>query len=296
MSPPYKYLEFYKKYNLSYWGSKIALLHNSYEHYDTIKETLTDKMEVPDHEKFKQMLKIELHFFYYQIAEALFELIFALDKRDEKYIWETISFSGYETYEKIQAISDGDDHIFNKTLKAIHKNNPEKILEIPFLKWVFFHNLDFSKVNSDLNTNLNKIKELLKIIADDFSIREEYNAFKHSLRFICDKPYGAIKEVNDDKILELSAKEGFGFLVKSKIDKNKVKVEEVIKSFSIEKDFKLCIYCSWLIHNIIACRRSFYFNTEDEIIFFDTIPLDKIFANADFLSEIRYTKAIYIKE
>ena len=290
MSPPYKYLEFYKKYNLSYWSSKIALLSNSNEHYDKIKDTLNQLMDEPDHSNFKLMLKIELHFFYYQIAEALFELIFALENEDEINIWETISFSSFSTYDKIKAITEGNEEILTKNI-SFPANEQNDTINIPFLQWVFFHHLDFHKVNSDIDGNLNTIRKLLKIIANDFSNHKEYNAFKHSLRFICDEPYAAFSPIGEDKKFEFSAKEGFGYLVKTK-EKSEIKIQEVVKSFSYEKDLKMCVYCSWLIHNIITSRRFFYFGIQDKLMFFNSIPIEKIFDKVDVLAEISFTKEI----
>ena len=240
------------------------------------------------------MLKIELHFFYFQIAEALFELIFALDSKDEKNIWATISFSGFSTYDKIKAISEGKDDILTKPLGTTNDNKAKKIIDIPFLQWVFFHHLDFSRVNSDSDSNLKIIRRLLNIIAIDFSNREEYNSFKHSLRFICDEPYTAFSPAGEENKIEFSAKEGFGYLVKTK-NMNEIKIEEVVKSFSIEKDLKLCVYCSWLIHNIIASRRFYYFGIREKLMFFTGISIDKIFDNVDVLAEVRFTKDIYLK-
>jgi len=162
------------------------------------------------------------------------------------------------------------------------------------LQCVFFHYLDFDKVDSDLQENLKVIRELLKIIANDFSNRKEYNAFKHSLRFICDEPYAAFKQVGEEKKIEFGAKEGFGYLVKTTI-KKEIKIQEVVKSFSYDKDLKMCVYCSWLIHNLITSRRFYYFGTKDKMLFFNTIPVEKIFDDVDPLAEVRFTKNIIYK-
>jgi len=250
-------------------------------------------VDEPEHDNFRLMLKIELHFFYYQIAEALFELIFALENKDEKNIWETISFSGFSTYDKIKSISDNNSDILTRDITLpTNKENEKKTL--PFLQWVFFHYLDFDKVDSDLQENLKVIRELLKIIANDFSNRKEYNAFKHSLRFICDEPYAAFKQVGEEKKIEFGAKEGFGYLVKTTI-KKEIKIQEVVKSFSYDKDLKMCVYCSWLIHNLITSRRFYYFGTKDKMLFFNTIPVEKIFDDVDPLAEVRFTKNIIYK-
>lgn len=288
-------IEFYRKYNLSYWTNKIALLYNSFENYNKAKTILLDGIDSPDDTDFLLMLKIEIHFFYYQIVESLFELIFALDGKSEENIWETISFSKFSTYKRIKNISTGKDDIFNKVINLINQNNSKEPKDFPFLQYVFFRHVDFNKVENDLSKNLENIKKLLSIMISDFSNRDEYNAFKHSLRFVLEKPYVAFSPVTDGKLFEFTSKEGFGYLVQSKKDKI-LKIEKVIKSFTTDKDIKLIVYISWLINNLIATRRLKYFQTQENIMFLDTIPIDNIFEEVGELAEIRKAKYISLND
>lgn len=289
MSPPYNYLEFYQKYNLSYWANKIALLHNSFISYEKVRDVLNKEIDKPNDDEFLLMLKIEIHFMYYQISEALYELIFALEKSDEKKLWKQISVSKFENYPKIKAISEGKNSLFNKKIMLAKEDNINDKMEISFLRYVFFHYMDFNKIDVDLDKNLEIIKKLLSIVAFDFSNREEYNAYKHSLRFIIDKPYMGFQPVNEDKKFEFEADEGFGFLVR-KENKKEIIIEEVLKSFTTDKDLKMCKYCSWLINNIIASRRAYYFSTKSALVFFHEIDIDEIFKEVRELAEIRFRK------
>jgi hypothetical protein len=295
MPPPYNYLEFYQKYNLSYWANKIALLHNTLKNFEKVKGILNEEIDNPNDDEYLLMLRIEIHFMYYQISEALFEFIFALEKYDERNLWKHISISKFENYPKIKAISEGDKSLFNKTIKLTKKNDRNKIMEISFLQYVFFHYTDFNKIEYDLDNNLDVIKKLLSIIAFDFSNREEYNAYKHSLRFIVDKPYLGFQPIGTDKKFEFEAEEGFGFLVKKEIRKEII-IEEVLKSFTTDKDLKMCKYSSWLINNIISSRRAYYFKTKETLISFHEINIDEIFKEVNELSEVRFRKENYNKK
>ena len=86
-------LSFYKRYNIDYWVAKLGLLKNSLDNFAELKNYIHKDIIEPEDASTILMLKTDLHFLYYQMVEALFELIFALQAGDERNLWGYISFS-----------------------------------------------------------------------------------------------------------------------------------------------------------------------------------------------------------
>lgn len=272
--PPYKFLEYYKLYNLDYWPSKIAFLKNSIENFNEVKSILYKGLDEPNENNFLLSLKTDLHFLYFQMVETLFELIFALENYDDKNLWHYLSFSDRNNYNKIKEIANGDNDLFIRKIKLSNpKNNDEK--EISFLRYVFFYLIDLEKIGFPKKDNISVISKLIRKFAYDFSDRKEYNAFKHSMRLIYEKPNPVIETVDKKHSIELKGENAFTYIDKYETDKH-LGVSIVTKSFYPDIDIKLCSYCSWLIYNVIVSRKNSFFGTDEPIISFETINLDKI--------------------
>lgn len=273
--PLFNYLDFYKNYNLDYWPSKIALLKNCYEHFDKVKEFIYEELNDPDDEKFLLMLRTDLHYLYFQMVEALFELIFAIQKRDDTNLWYYLSFSDKNNYKKIAEIASSKSNIFEEKIKLMNPNDKSTI-DISFLRYVFFHILDLEKMGIPEEENMKVIKRLLIIFATDFSDRNEYNAFKHSLRMTYDKPSSMIKTIDGNHTFVFEGENAFNYLEKYE-DKNKIGLSLITKCFFPKLDLLLCKYCSWLINNIIVIRKNNFFKMSEPFLTFDKIDLKEIY-------------------
>lgn len=288
--PPFDYLSFYKEYNLDYWASKIALLKNSYEHFDKIKEYIHLELSEPDDEKTMLMLKTDLHYLYFQMVEALFELIFALQYRDDKNIWYYISFSGKNNYKKMSEINLSTSKLFDDKITLMNPKDKTTI-KISFLRYVFFHIMDLEKLGIPEEENLVVIKKLLKKFASDFSDRNEYNAFKHSLRMTYEKPSPMIKTADGKHSFIFEGDNAFNYLEKYE-DDSKIGLSLVTKCFFPKLDLLLCKYCSWLIHNIITTRKNSYFKMNEPILSFETININEIYNIPEKLGRMVQTFSI----
>jgi hypothetical protein len=86
---------FYKEFPYKYWLFKAEMLYKMIEDDETNFHDIDGNLEAlgGSSKEFQQMLKYELHFTYYHQAEALFELIFALEKLigNSKYVWLEMS-------------------------------------------------------------------------------------------------------------------------------------------------------------------------------------------------------------
>lgn len=250
---------FYKLYYPEYWLYKMRLLKNCHDHFDEVEKVLKADFDNFKKENYKRMLRAEIHFLYFQMVEALFEIIFAISIYDNREIWPRITFSKWKNnYKKIEELAEGRLKYpdFNAKRKTKIRGKDE---EITLLRWIFYSIYPTDMNQSQRDKNLENIKKLLKVFAKDFSDRAEYNAYKHSLRFFI-TPFkltvgvkGATNRYtigeSDDAITYLEKYE-------SK-DKNETinLVKETTKPFDFERDYRCCLVIYKLIENIIITRK-----------------------------------------
>jgi len=102
-------LDFYKFYPSDHWKYKATMLKNILEKYEEVEDILNLGIIDVIEEDYKKMLKVEIHFTYFHMVEALFELIFALEKLDDKKLWLYLSISrGDQLKERIPKIAKGE--------------------------------------------------------------------------------------------------------------------------------------------------------------------------------------------
>jgi hypothetical protein len=233
------------------------------------------------------MLKTDIHYLYFQMVEALFELIFALQKKDDPNLWYYLSFADKNNYKKISDIATSKSKILENEITLLNPKN-KSTMRISFLRYIFFHLLDLEKMGIHEEDNIKVIKELLKIFANDFSDKKEYNAFKHSLRMTYEKPSPMFKTSDGKNTLEFDGDNAFNYLEKYE-DKNKIRISQVTKCFFPKLDFLLCKYCYWLINNIIVIRRNNYFNLSEPFLTYDKIDLQEIYDIPEKLGRMTLT-------
>jgi hypothetical protein len=271
--------EFFSTYDEDYYLHKIFLLKNCHDQYDTLKEHLNKDLEDVDHDKYKKMLRTEIHFLYFQMIETLFEIIFAITSHDNRDLWIALSFSGdsqtnfySDAYRKIKDFSKDNltDPNFNSEVSTIILN---KKVDIPLLRWVFYFHYPTTLSDAEWDINIKNIYYLLKMFAKDFSDRGDYNAFKHSLRFY-NSPFnmGISLTGSDEQIVIGSSGDSITYLEEKKNkDNGEHYIYTTTKPFDFERDFICCLIINDMILNIIRTRKysflkelngkSFSFNT-----------------------------------
>ncbi len=251
-------LEFYKRYPIDHWIYKVTIFKNIIDNYNSVSAIiLGDLVDVIDKDCIN-MLKAEIHFTYFQIIEALFELIFALEKRKDKLLWLFLTISPFQTnFRRITKISNGNtDFLFEDVELPFGK-------VIPLIQYIFYFGSFFPISDTEMKSNLEMIKKILIILSKDFSDRGEYNSYKHSLRF-CQTPIRAElgELLEGDKmspILNMSAEDALTFLFKNQ----KGNIELRTKSFDSNRDFRMIDLCHRLIQNIINLRKRSFFNQNE---------------------------------
>lgn len=251
--------EFFRNYNPDYWLYKIALLRSCHDSYDTLKAVFAKELpeeEIKD-ENYKRVIRTELHFLYFQMTETLFEIIFAMSRHDNRNIWLALTLSNKRdsdyysnTYEQIAQLAPDSD-IFVKKLK-VQINGEET--EISLLRWIFYFIYPSKMSDSDWLKNLGNIKALLLLFARNFSDRNEYNAYKHSLRFYNSGFSMTISKGNEPARVIGESKDSITYLdTKEYTDAQKLVI--VTKLFSFSRDYDLCVIIHAMIKNIILSRK-----------------------------------------
>lgn len=260
--------EFFSTYDEDYWLHKIFLLKNCHDLYDTLKEHLNRDLEDVDHDKYKKMLRTEVHFLYFQMIETLFEIIFAIASHDNRDLWIALSFSGdrqtnfySDAYRKIKDFSEDRliDPRFNSEISTIMQN---KKVDMPLLRWVFYFHYPTTLSEEEWEMNIKNIHSLLKMFAKDFSDRGDYNAFKHSLRFY-NTPFkmGLSLTGSDKTIVMGNSGDSITYLEEKKNKENdESHIYKTTKPFDFERDFRCCLIINDLILNIIKTRKYSFLN------------------------------------
>jgi len=121
--PEYLQKTFYSQYKPEHWFYRFELLRRCHENDATSTTLFENWKDEYCQEDLKKMLRIEMHFLYFQMVETLFELIFAISSHDSRELWLALSFSGNhqtgyhsDTYGKISAYAKDElnDPDFNK--------------------------------------------------------------------------------------------------------------------------------------------------------------------------------------
>ncbi|WP_308572303.1 hypothetical protein [uncultured Methanobacterium sp.] len=255
--------DFYEKYDPDYWLYKIYLLKNSHDDYDKIKENLTGDLVDVIHEDYKRMIRTELHFLYFQMIETLFELIFAISKFTRQEIWAALTFSNkrnspyyYDCYGNIRELSH--DRLKDPDLWA-----PVKIggsggnIEIPLIRWIFYDTFNIPEMSEeDWEINLDNIYYFLRKFAKDFSDREEYNAYKHSLRFFNTQYAFGFALKGSSNFFGRRTDNSIVYLAAEKNNNDSYSLKECSKAFDFKTDYNRCILIHDLISNIIITRKA----------------------------------------
>lgn len=254
---------FYKEFPYKYWLYKAEMI-NSLLDSDKKFQDSNGTLEIFDGslKEYKQMLKYELHFTYYHQAEALFELIFALEKLDDKYIWFILS----ESYQhqkkyanKIKNIAEGKFKLFDKEVKLKSGKS------LSFIEWLLYDAFGEKIQSDELKISLSKAKDIIQIIAEDLADKAQYNAFKHGMRVLplWNKFSIGIKD-KQRKEFNFDLENSFTFL---SFPKDRSKIDEITIGYSPDQDLLKINLITLLMKSIIGVRRDKYFNNKKGQLF-----------------------------
>lgn len=252
------YKNFYSGYAYDYFIHKSGTLQAILENFEQFKESmLNNYITGIDEEDYTRFIKSEIRVTVFQSIETLFELILALDPKGGKLkdcqLLENLSISSWQdNYRRILSIATDSESL--NFLNALVKIGGE---DIEVWKYIFYFNMKVRDEHAQmLEESKQGIQLFLSGIAKIFSVREEYNAYKHGVRIL--NTFKSFQIIPSDQ-----SSEGMTFDLKDSVSffferKHKEKNNEYVvktKVFHTNRDLRIINLCGFLISNIIQIRK-----------------------------------------
>lgn len=251
--------EFYRNYPEGYWLYRISLLKNAHDSFDAIKDSLTRDLEDAVAEDYKRMMRAEMHFLYFQMVEALFEIVFALCDHDNRDLWVALTFGEWgQTYRRVKQLAEGK--LLEPNLQGMvrAKFGGEEV-EMSRLRWLFYFGFPLSLTPEEWEKTIRTIRSLLTMFARDFSDRDDYNAYKHSLRFYSSSYSFGLGKPGEAPRLLGKGNDAINFLEEEVVPvaggEPEHRIRTTMKSFDFERDYRCAITVESLIGNLIKSRK-----------------------------------------
>lgn len=274
---------FYKLYPHDFWLNKANMLKAKLDSDSTSYDDIGEYAHGGNSERYKRMLKYELHFTYFQQVEALFELLFALQNLDDKHIWLHLSKANWrQNFEKIKKIATGKLDLNAQVVELINGETRS------FLEWAFYPGISHRISKDNLQNTITKAVRLLQQAAKDFVDRQSYNAYKHGLRILplMENLYLQDEEIKK-KVGDHDFSNSFTYL---NFEKDNSGYSEITVSYNPEQDISRIRFMTLLISNMIKSRRTLFYN--EETVTFNTFSeLDPV----DHISGSHQKKKLVIK-
>jgi hypothetical protein len=246
--------DFIRYYQVDYFLYKILLLKSALKNSIPSEEIIAKDVETFTTENWRRTLSLEMHFVCFQSIEALFEAIFALESLDEPNFWFNISHSRQgENFDAIEEIAKGNMELFDRIVRL-----EGDAREMPFLRYLFYLRTDFPNITTELDESLSRIRDILLHLAQTFTERGDYNAYKHGLRLI---PMVKSMIARDNKTGEETThpevENSYTYIEKSNKDEianNTVTLRTIV--IDTAKDFDIVELSTALLKNIFLARRA----------------------------------------
>lgn len=230
------------------------------------KEFFGKEFDKEDRDAYKMILKSDLRQAYFHSIETFFEILFSLDPTDketfeDEYILFNITNSNQrKTFERIQRISTDESELSFLDKETTFQNINITVGHYLFYFGIFPNEKLKSEIFDEIKSSLDAIKYGIRIIAKDFSDREEYNSYKHGLRIIPALKQFMIAQADTMEIkMSWDLSESMSFYFRTK---NPDELKMITKLFDTDRDFQMTFFCSNLIFNMVYYRRvAFYKNS-----------------------------------
>lgn len=282
-------IDFYKLYPKDHWMYKLSMMINIIDNYDSIKDILHKGWDEVNDKAYLGMLNAEIHFTYFQMVEALFQMIFVLEERLDKDLWYCLSSHQWrkkqkkksgETYKRIADFIKNYEKFLYKEVELTTSK------KISLIEYIFYHYTKFTKLTEDeIKKNFENIKLALLIFARDFTDRDDYNAYKHGLRFYhSSQKYTFYNEKTKISFAQYGSENVISYLR----EEQNGDIFEIHKAFDPKRDFNMANLCHQLISNIIEPRRCYFLKQKlPEMYSFDGIDINKLNTPKNTLTSLK---------
>lgn len=261
---------FYKTYLSEYHLYKVQTLKLAMDnHNEFFEKSLHNNPNLEELERYLRMLKLDIRQNYFHCMETMFTLLIALDPfkfgfEDENLLYRITTIDIESLYSRIQTFANDDKglNFIRKTMRLGNSKKKPHVGKYIFYKGIAEFNNKFIKFNNEFNDSIEAIIYGIKLLAIDFSDRDEYNSFKHGLRLVpsMNKLIFADPQTLKPR-LEFDLSDSISFYKRQKKTDKTESIESVTRVFDTERDYRMTTFCSHLISSMIESRRAMYFQS-----------------------------------
>ncbi|MGF7218823.1 hypothetical protein GGR92_005002 [Spirosoma lacussanchae] len=212
-------------------------------------------------------LRSDLRQTYFHAIETFFEVFLALKPQGTTLIDDTelmvrlTNAKWQENYKAISCIAEDDQALAFLDNLVTFSGRQISVANYLFYPIVLPDGSFPKQVLNDVANSIEAIKYGIRTIAIDFTDREEYNAYKHGLRLI--QASSKLALANPDSLevhIEWDISQSMSYYTRTKTPGE---IQIITKLFDSERDFKMTLFCSNLIHSMIYYRQLMMYRAKE---------------------------------
>jgi hypothetical protein len=223
-------------------------------------------------------LRSDMRQTYFHAIETFFELFLALKPQgttlvDDTELMVRLTYAKWQdNYKAIRNIAENEEALNFLDDLVTFSGQQISIANYLFYPIVGPDSSFPQQVLDDVANSIEAIKYGIRTIAVDFTDREEYNAYKHGLRLIPASSKLALADPNTLEVqIEWDISQSMSYYTRTKTPGE---IQIVTKLFDSERDFKMTLFCSNLVHSLIYYRQLMMYRAKESdakvaIRFFD---------------------------
>lgn len=273
----FDYKTFFETYQKDYHFVKANILKKMID--DTEKYTndfFGNDLDDESKQSINWTLKSDLRQTCFHAIETLFEMIFAFEPNTENLnedikVLQRLSFSDWKKNNKrIDEIAASEMGLSFLDKLVVFHGKEVTIGHFIFYKCFTKRTKSIPNIFKKIDISLIEIKKFLRIAAKEYSERDEYNAYKHSMRPIFStSSFRVINPKTGQELINWDLKDSMSYFVKPD-DDCELKIKT--KVFDPLRDYNLTKICSNLIYNMVFFRR-IYLNIDSDKGKFEEFPV-----------------------
>lgn len=242
---------FIDNYDPHYWKSKMNINIQLLKNMDNNYNSLFPNEKVLNIEKVNRYIRLEIHYTYYHMLEAMFAILFAFLKDPVPWLW----LSSRKRYNPNTFNGDIAKLLDNKYMEVFGFGSQEMV------KQFLYPRIDIERINiQDISwqENVKTLETYIKTFASDFMDKNEYNSYKHGFRIFCNQTYFSIGKDGGDvmhKIGDYQDTNTFLDVIKDQ-DNDILEYELVDKTVDYERSQLLSEIVYTIICQAIGVRKS----------------------------------------
>lgn len=253
---------FYANYSFGYHTYKVATLKSILDNISNFNEKFIEgRVSGFIESEYEHFLRSEIRITCFHSIETLFEIIFALEPEgsllQDRLLFKRLSTAKQgANYTRVGLIASTVSELDFLDRKITIGNRVVTVGEHIFY-FRYSPEQYPEEIRVQVTQSIEAIKTLLQHIAEIFSKRFEYNAYKHGLRIFNAFTEFMITDVDGTNPISFDLSKSASFYTVEK-KKDRIVSETVsTKMFNTPKDYAITSLCSLLIGSIIESRKQY---------------------------------------